>query len=318
MADADDVDALLSGDNDLAERDLRGADFQGLDLTVRDFRGAYLEKANLSGANLSHSILSRARIGQAKFVRSILKEADVRQTSLYSVDFSNADLSEAKFNGSLFAKTNLDHAILTGADFSGCNFQDGTTFDGALSDETTKFDGATIFRPLAKNAAFRFYKVERGKLVRLEEAETSSFSSVASDIANALPLIRTTQAALASALSTRPDPQAIGIGHNGPPTDSALADEEAADLKDALSILDEQIASKNPNQQVIAENTRKLQDHSLRVSDWISKRLDIFSDEFARSLGKGAGDIRLWIGMWIVLSGHLSKLIELITSAWKI
>jgi hypothetical protein len=48
---------------------------------------------------------------------------------------------------------------------------EGTTFENCATDKSTLFDGAAIFRPIARQSAFRFYRVEGGKLVRKQETE---------------------------------------------------------------------------------------------------------------------------------------------------
>ena len=70
----------------------------------------------------------------------------------------------------------MDGADLVGADFRHTVINEGCSFNNAVVDATTRFDGAKIFRPLARQDAFRFYRVERGVLVRREDEATGQLA----------------------------------------------------------------------------------------------------------------------------------------------
>lgn len=106
------IDALLSGTLsrpfDCYSADLKGQNFQGLDLSQGRFARADLSGANLSGTNLS--------------------KADLR-----GVDLSGANLSGA----------NLSGACLYRADLSGANLAEADLTDTQL--EIARYDSHTIF-----------------------------------------------------------------------------------------------------------------------------------------------------------------------------
>jgi len=166
MADNDDLERLRRGSHDLAQGDFRDADLAELDISERDLTGAYLQKANAERANLSGSVLTGARLHYFKAPGANLSSVELKSTALTQVDFRGSDLRRGVFARSHFSKADLTGADLRGADFRGAHFNEGTLFDDCAADEDTLFDGATIFRPLAKQPAFRFYHVQRGKLVR--------------------------------------------------------------------------------------------------------------------------------------------------------
>ncbi|WP_269713913.1 pentapeptide repeat-containing protein [Caulobacter sp. NIBR2454] len=166
MADEQDLEDLKRGDVDMARRDFRNTELSGLDLSNRDFSGAHLERAIATGANFTNAKLTGAHTLGLNAQGGDFSRATAIGSVFHSVDFRNASFRGANFSRSHFSKTNLAGANLVGADFTKAVFNDGTTLEGCEVDETTRFDGARIFRPLARQPAFRFYHVDRGVLVR--------------------------------------------------------------------------------------------------------------------------------------------------------
>lgn len=313
MADQEDLNALIAGDNDLAERDLRAANLTSLDLAGRDFQGAHLEKANFSHSNLSGSTISNAKLTSANFSACNMQGIKLTATSVFACDFQKADLTGSDLSRSHFSRTNMNGSIIIGADFRNCHINEGSTFDGVVSDETTLFDGATIFRPLARDPAFRFYSVERGKLVRksIVDDRPSPFSSPA--IAEVLSALNRAEKALREAIDAQPSAEFHGgIGHNGPPFDSALLQEESAEIFRALSTIAVEARKVEPDTEEISSANGRIAQFSSKIGEWASKKASIFSDELARELGKQAADIKLWIGLWLVASGQLTTLVEIV------
>ncbi|MEQ8742646.1 pentapeptide repeat-containing protein [Parasphingorhabdus sp.] len=328
MADPDDLKALWDGDPDLVGRDFRSADLSGVDLSGRDLSKANFEKANLKNANLHGVNLSGAKLTQANVQGANLTRAKMIQSAIVFVDFSGADLSYSDFSGSVLSKTSCNKTILTGANFSSAHFNEGTTFDNALADETTIFDKVSIFRPIAKGEAFRFYNVERGILSRKVDSEIDASDFIDTTEyqkkIEALQTIRRLETALQSASKYSPskdtaDPKtaAPGIGHNKPPLDEALTTAELATTFEALSALKVELSSKDPNEEVARRSFDELNSASKTVSKWIVAKADLFADEFVKSLGKEVGNLKNWIGFWMVASGQFSALLEIIASIFR-
>lgn len=166
MADEEDLRALRQGEVDMARRDFRDAELAGLDLSGRDFEGAHLERANARNANFSGANLTNAQLMNLKAEGAQFVGAVATSTSFFGLNLEGADLTKANFSRSHFSQVNFTGAKLLGADFRNAVINEGTTFENCETDESTLFDGATVFRPTARQSAFRYYTVERGKLVR--------------------------------------------------------------------------------------------------------------------------------------------------------
>jgi uncharacterized protein YjbI with pentapeptide repeats len=177
MADSDDLEELLRGNTDMARRDLRGANLSGLDLSGRDFTAAHLEKVLAEKANFSEAKLSglhsRGMAAPAANFNGVVAEGTV----FFGMNLRGTSFRDAKLAASHFSGTNFDGADLVGADFRRAVINEGCNFENAIVDSTTRFEGAAIFRPLARQDAFRFYRVERGVLVRRDETEIAQLSS---------------------------------------------------------------------------------------------------------------------------------------------
>jgi len=316
MADQEDLKALLDGDNDLAQRDLREADLSGQNLIGRNFEQAYLQKSNFSTA-----VLRGANFNQAKTLGMIASNADMSgikapSTVFHGVNLRGANLSQADLNRAHFTKVDLSETDLRGANFKNSVFNEGTTLDGATTDSSTLFDGASIFRPLARQEAFRFYKVERGKLVRRHEPITEEIQDpeVLSKKSAALNAIAQVEAALQVAVAApSPTSSEIGIGHNGPPSEAALSPVDIEQSYAALQALRIQIVAERPDTTVIARQAETLGAYSSVIGKWAVEKADLFATEFVKSLGKEVATAKFWVGAWLIVSGQLSTLLEIIT-----
>ncbi len=182
MADEEDMHDLLQGERDMARRDFRQAELSQLDLSERDFSGAHLEHARLDGANLSKSILSQSKLAGANAEGANLTSARAEGTNFFNVNLRHADLKNVNFSHSHFTRTDFTGADLRGANFGNAHFLEGSTFDDCETDETTLFEGVSIFRPLSRLPAFRFYEVQRGQLIRKR-----NIAEVKNSTTNAMP-----------------------------------------------------------------------------------------------------------------------------------
>jgi len=166
MADSQDLKDLENGEPDMSRRDFRNADLAGILATDRDFSSAHLQKATADDANFSRSVLSNAHLLHFRARNASFNLVEAQGTVFHGVDFQSSDFSGAKLIRSIFTKVNFSKTNLSNADFSNCTINEGCQFEGAIINAGTKFDGVKIFRPLSREHVFRFYRVERGVLIR--------------------------------------------------------------------------------------------------------------------------------------------------------
>ena len=315
MADPEDLAALMRGEQDLVQRDLRGANLAGASLESRDLRGAYLQKADFSSANLSGARFSGAHLAHASFELATLHRADLSSTAISFARFNGANLTEANFARSHFSKSDLSNADLRGANFAKSVINEGTSFKDAVSNDRTMFDGATIFRPLAREHAFRFYRVERGVLVRIDAVEETNMSPLEGSL---LQMIGDAEAALrAASVATPPtSSESPGIGHNQPPPEAALTEEEVQTAFTTLRTLRVEVQSDQPDRKVIAEGRSRLEEWAAAIGIWVAGKAEMFTEEFAKTLGQEAAKARTWFGLWLVVSGQFQHLAHAILAAF--
>lgn len=206
MADEEDLRRAREGEIDLAQSDLRQADLSGWDLSGRDFTGAHLEHAVAHGANFTQATLNKAELLKLDANGSNFSTAIAVSTVFYGVNFRGCNFSGGEFSRSHFSKTNLDGANFSGADFRDAYFNEGTSLEGAYADEAARFDGATVFRPLAREPVFRFYRIERGRLVRLTKPAEQSEQPLRQDLLREAPSepVRALSAAVRQRIAQRP------------------------------------------------------------------------------------------------------------------
>jgi uncharacterized protein YjbI with pentapeptide repeats len=142
---------------------LREAYLGGADLAHAELSGADLSEADLSTANLNDARLAGARLREVSARHASLDRADLSEAKLTAADFREADFVDATLRGADLSRATLDGASLEGADLTGArltgaslkgarlyntklNGADLSTADltGALTDETTDFEGADL------------------------------------------------------------------------------------------------------------------------------------------------------------------------------
>lgn len=217
--------------------------------------------------------------------------------NLRSANFQNADLSRSHFR-----KCDFSNANLLGTDFRNAHFDEDTKFDGAITDETTLFDGARIFRATARQPAFRYYKVEKGELVRLpaqpEPAPLPSSTSTTTAVAHtfdqsAVDLIDE----IGETLKRLRSEQRYGeMGHNGPPVSLPLDTDAHRELIQALDAVRTQAANNLPDMAIVQPALSSIQMAAGRIASWVAEKASLASDEFAKQLGKTLADGKLWLG----------------------
>lgn len=312
MAEQSDIDALRSGEKDLVYADFRDAQLAGEDFSARDLTGAQFDGANLEGANFSDS-----NIKSATFSRGSLRAANFQNVTGTAV-FVSVDLTGARFNGadlrkSHFNKCNFSEVDFRSGNFSHCHMEKDNSFSSAISDETTQFDSTQLARSRISDLVFRFYRWERGSLIRKNDEAVLEMETAAQEIISLKHALRTAQRALQVANAQPPSsPQADMIGHNNPPPDCVLEPTEIADVGHALTIIEAEINSENPEKSIIIRETSILNRSRSQIYRWLALRFDVMADEFSKELGKNLASPSAWTLAWLALTTSLADVVRLV------
>nr|WP_321444590.1 pentapeptide repeat-containing protein [uncultured Cohaesibacter sp.] len=166
MADSEDMNLLMSGEQDLSQCDFREADLSGMDLKGRDFTQSLLQKANCEGTQFDGSDFSGAEVSFIKASKAVFNRCKLSGLHFGYADLTNASLKNASAIGTRFQHTKLDKADLQGANFTNGAMDADTTLIGAISDEATNFEGLKVLRPTSRDPLFEGYIFKKGTLHR--------------------------------------------------------------------------------------------------------------------------------------------------------
>lgn len=329
MADPEDVKALKAGDNDLVHRDLRGENFSNSDFSGRDFSEAHIEKSNFDGCKLSGSIFSKSKSVQATFKDANLSNVVFSGSSIVQVSFKDANLEGVDFSRSHFSKCDFSNCNLSEANFKDAAINEGCNFDDCIVSAKTLFDGASVFRPMSRLPAFRFYKVERGVLVRLMDDEISeepniedksTFESTPTEAVGSNEHLRDEVLKKIDALEEQlaglyePDsegPMHGGIGHNNPPKVFPL---KRNDISVVLGSAREVAKVENTDKSSIEPVRSKIAVVSVTILKWIANKCEVAATEFSKQLGKTLASKSFIVGVsvWLEYSEGLRELSNLL------
>ncbi len=120
---------------------LRGIEFDALDLQESNFRGADLTGANMRACDLSRSALSGAVLCAAELQVGVYSRADFSGANLTAAYAPGADFRQANFRRANLSGIDLGRSDLCGADFTGANLTEAD-LAGAKYDETTRWPTA--------------------------------------------------------------------------------------------------------------------------------------------------------------------------------
>jgi Pentapeptide repeats (8 copies) len=318
MADEIDLEALKAGEKDLVNADFRDANLDGINLSHRDFSGAKFEKAKMRGTNLRRSILTRATFTRTDLSNSNLDGCTIPSTGFVQTNLTEAILVNANLNKAIFHSSILAGADLRGADFSNARLENDNDLTGAIADESTRFDGAHILRPMIKNPVFRYYRLERGRLIRkeegiLEEPEFAALRPVEqSEVREMVSNARQAIAAIVAEQTVAP--QKGMLGHNNPPPEAAMSIEELGELDSALSMLSVEVESPAPDQSRVRAARTTTARFGQKIVDWASKYGAIYFEAFAKEAGTQTAKPHNIIALYLMVSGLLSQILMAIAA----
>jgi len=187
-------------------------------------------------------------------------------------------------------------------------------FTGAISDSATRFDGARILRPQINFPVFRYYRLERGVLIRQEDQLKTSAKDAAEDgIANVLSAIQAADEALRDLTSAvLPVPSHGEIGHNEPPIEFVLGPADLTEAAIALDSIRAEISNPIPNSDILRQNRKRVGEYALKVAQWAAAKANIFTEEFVKSLGQKAASPAGLLSIALVFSGRWTALVDII------
>ena len=317
MSDLADIDALISGDADLVHRDYRNYNVERIDVRRRDFSKSHFMGAVFTGCDFTGSNFNAAQMNSASFIDCNFSEITMHHTVMVAGRLTKTKLTGASLSNSHFAQVNFDLCDFRGADFSRAHINEGCSFQEAISDEATNFDGVNRFRPLAAHSLFRFYEVRKGVLARIEtksilRSNTESALSDRVDVQNVRDTVKRAIKALEEvAFAPVLNSSSEGIGHNGPPEEFALTREETVNTVSELREIENELTSASPNSDKVLEHSRNISKASDRIKKWAVKILEAFTTSFATSAGEQAAKMIAWSYLAVTAANLLSNVVQI-------
>jgi len=109
------------------------------------------------------------------------------------------------------------------------------------------------------------------------------------------------------------DADVIGIGHNQPPAEFAITDDDRAEALAAITIIREQAMSVSPLASRLRDAGQTIARVAGNVAKWIGGKADAAAEEFAKTIGKAAGVAVVGgIATWLALQCKLIVLIDIL------
>lgn len=100
----------------------------------------------------------------------------------------------------------------------------------------------------------------------------------------------------------------IGIGHNQPPAECAITEDDRAEVLGAIAAVRQEAISVAPSTNKLRAAGEVIARVASKVSVWIFNKIDAAANEFAKTVGKiAASAIPI---TWLALQNHLTMLIE--------
>jgi hypothetical protein len=123
------------------------------------------------------------------------------------------------------------------------------------------------------------------------------------------------KSALSSVRGSEPMDEAIGIGHNQPPSEYALTEPERLATVEAVEIIRVELAQKGGSRERLIAAARTVASAAKTIGLWMAAKADVALDEFAKTVGKAAGVTAVVsLAAWVTLHGKLTVLAHLLAS----
>lgn len=106
-----------------------------------------------------------------------------------------------------------------------------------------------------------------------------------------------------------------GIGHNQPPPEYALSEEERSLTVAAVDVVRAELSSDVPSRDQLVVAARTIAGSAKVIALWMAAKLDLALDEFAKTVGKASAIAAVGgFAAWAALHGKLSILAQLLAA----
>lgn len=314
-ANSADLELLQRGQMDLSHCDFRDSNLSGLDLQRRNFSHSILWGAKLANSDLRNCYFQgvdfgRSDISFADFSGSIFNSCVIQQTIALNTKFVGS-----KFIGGIFTYVKFSSADFRGARLDNVSMTNEVSFDNVVADANTNFHLSKGPRALSRLPLFERYDYVEGVFLKksFEDIDLgkNALSVVAKEIDDATRALDMLSEAKLDPLSMHG-----GLGHNGPPDDFPILDVDRAELREALAVTRVAASAGDVAALEVTAALEKIRTLSVKVVEWVKPRISLSADEFAKSIGKSAGEWKMWLAGWYWLSGKLDAIVATISSVF--
>lgn len=105
----------------------------------------------------------------------------------------------------------------------------------------------------------------------------------------------------------------IGIGHNHPPAEGAITQDDRAKTLEALAIASQEAVTASPSPNIIYAARKTIAQIASKVAKWLGGKMDAAVNEFAKTIGKAAGVLTVaGLTAWLTLQTKLTFLVEIL------
>ena len=108
-------------------------------------------------------------------------------------------------------------------------------------------------------------------------------------------------------------PDFIGIGHNQPPAEFAITEDDRAETLAAITVVRQEAVSASPSTSRLRAAGQTIARLAGKVAKWIGGKTDAAANEFAKTVGKAAGvAVVAGIAAWLALQSKLTLLVDIL------
>lgn len=105
----------------------------------------------------------------------------------------------------------------------------------------------------------------------------------------------------------------IGIGHNQPPAEFAITEDDRIKTLAAIATVRQQVVSASPSVSRLRDAGQTIARVAGKVAKWIGGKADAAADEFAKTVGKAAGVAVVGgIVAWPAVQDKLTVLVDIL------
>lgn len=107
----------------------------------------------------------------------------------------------------------------------------------------------------------------------------------------------------------------IGIGHNKPPANFAITEDDRVETLAAIAVVRQEAVSLSPSTSRLRAAGQTIARAAGKVAKWIGGKIDAAAEEFAKTVGKATGNaVVVSIAAWLTVQSTLTVLVDIL---WK-